>query len=166
MERQITVVKRAEVKKANESYNVVPGDIICVVKGSTGNVYVTTLRRNKQHTCTCKGNALGHYECYHIKNLKALENARYAAEKVYVMSDALHAKLSSIAFVEQVINYEKRQILESVPAQQQSPEVSGPKVRKQGDKLVKTPVLNSAPQSTQMPAWLAILPSRQKKPAA
>lgn len=153
MERQVTVVVRASFKKVSEEYNVIPGDIVCIVKGSTGNVYTTTLRRNKQHTCTCPANVLAGHMCYHIQYARTLENARYAAENEYVMSDALHAKLASIATAEQEITTteESQTPFESETVQpvESNPEVVG--------------VLNGQPQSAEMPAWLAILPSRQQK---
>lgn len=166
MEKQISVLKRAEIKKASNDYNVIPGDLVCIVKGSTGNVYVTTLRRNKQHTCTCPARK----ECYHIKALRVLENARYDAEKAYHMSDAVYAKLASIAEAEKA-----EEISEGIASTVKSADLPkeechatpvseklAPKLTKRGNKLVK----RMDGQSARTLDFFSNLPSRQKKPAA
>ncbi len=104
MTKEITVLKRAEVKKASESYNVVPGDLICIVKGSTGNTYTTILRRNKQHSCTCPGNAKAHCKCYHIKELVKIENARYDAAKAVKEAERVIAEAPRIEQIAASLN--------------------------------------------------------------
>src|SRR4051812_34278885 len=76
--KAITILKRAECKKASTSYGVQVGDLIYLVKGDTGNVYVTTLRNDGHHSCTCKSTR----KCYHIKGCEKANNARIEAAKV------------------------------------------------------------------------------------
>jgi membrane protein involved in colicin uptake len=113
-ERPVAVLKRAEIKRASSSgYAVNPGDIICLVKGESGNVHTTTLRRNKKHTCTCEGNARWHRQCYHIKAMVKAENARWEAERNHEASVAAHqaerAEADRIAAEAKVIE-EARQV--------------------------------------------------------
>ncbi len=91
--RTVTVLKRAEIKRASDTYNVQPGDVVNIVKSNdNGHVHTTTLRRNKQHTCTCEGNAKWHKECFHIKHCVSTENARWQAERDEVERIAAEAR--------------------------------------------------------------------------
>ena len=74
--RELTVLKRAEVKKASTAYGVQAGDLICLVKNDKEDVYTVTLRNTGKHTCTCKANASFGRKCYHIKHVECQENIR------------------------------------------------------------------------------------------
>jgi hypothetical protein len=148
MTKEITVLKRAEVKKASESYNVVPGDLICIVKGSTGNTYTTILRRNKQHSCSCPGHT-HHRKCYHVTQLKAIENARYDAAKAVKEAERVIAEAHEE--VGQIAPTQKDQtplIVETVPASSEP-----------------APIVKMDYRSAYTYSFFMSLPSRQK-PAA
>jgi hypothetical protein len=80
--RELTVLKRAEVKKASTSYAVAKGDLICLVKNDKEDVYTVTLRNTGKHTCTCKANASFGRKCYHIKHVECQENIRRESAKL------------------------------------------------------------------------------------
>jgi hypothetical protein len=103
--REVTVLKRACVTKVNTAYFVNPGDVINLVKNGGGRVYTTILRRSKQHTCTCAGNALGHKQCYHIKHCVGLENARWEAEqaKAALIAEAEEAHMVVVVASQPVV---------------------------------------------------------------
>lgn len=130
------------------------GIVTYAVRSSNGkDIYCTTFIEGKASGCSCPSHT---GSCYHRTQLAALEAARKAVAPVvatpvevapvqeYRMSEGVYAKLAVIAG-------EKQQALE--PKQTIRAKVND--VGQRGN-------LNGAAQTTQMPAWLAILPSRQR----
>jgi len=76
-EREVLVLNRYSIRKDFAPKGLHKGDVVLHIRNDKGIEYYTTLRRNKAHSCLCKSVK----PCYHIKQMVARENARYAAEK-------------------------------------------------------------------------------------
>jgi hypothetical protein len=72
-DRNVIVLRRYTIKVAHNDLR--PGDVVLVVRNDKGVEYTTTLRRNKNHECTCPSRK----PCYHIKSVVKAENARWEA---------------------------------------------------------------------------------------
>jgi hypothetical protein len=83
--RSVTVLVRYEIKQDYAPKGLHKGDVVLYVRNGEGKCYYTTLRRNKAHSCSCRGNAEFSKRCYHIDQMVQVENARYAACKVAQM---------------------------------------------------------------------------------
>ncbi len=162
MQNQITILKRATIKKASADYGVNPGDIVYLIKGSTGKVYMTTLRRTKKHSCLCAG-FTHRKKCYHIDHLRGIENARWEAEHSYRMSDEVHAKLASIAHEAIIETPEIEEEVTELKDIASAPEIIGHEAIEEVPAPPCKGNLHSQPQTAEMPAWLAMLPSRREK---
>jgi len=116
--RKILVLNRYSIKKDYAPKGLHRGDVVLVIRTDEDAEYVTILRRNKAHSCTCEGNAMWRKRCYHINIMAAEQNARYAARKAaravempaqevvvatpvaieeYMMSDAVRKALAATA---------------------------------------------------------------------
>lgn len=80
--RSLTILKRAEIKKASRDYSVQPGDLIFIVKTDKEDIYTTTLRNNGKPSCTCKANACFGRKCYHITYCECQTNYRRESAKL------------------------------------------------------------------------------------
>jgi hypothetical protein len=80
-QRELTVLKRAECKKASKAYGVQAGDLIFLVKNDKEDVHETILRNNGKHSCTCKAGTFGR-KCYHITYCEGQANIRRESAKV------------------------------------------------------------------------------------
>lgn len=78
--RKITVLVRYEIKQDCPEKGLHKGDVVLYVENDKGKRYYTTLRRNKAHSCSCMAGMHGR-NCYHVVDLAAIENARFAAAR-------------------------------------------------------------------------------------
>jgi hypothetical protein len=126
--KEITILKRAEVKKASAAYNVNPGDVIHIVKGEKNSIHVVTLRNNGHNSCTCVGNAQYDRHCYHLKGCEHANNAHIEATKVteeqewIVYRLELAKRLASQYMTVQIVEEVVAQLI--APAKPKSPKVA------------------------------------------
>jgi hypothetical protein len=115
--RELTVLKRAEVKKASTAYGVQPGDLIFLVQNDQEDVHVVTCRNNGNNTCTCKGNAQFHKKCYHITFCLNQTNIRRESAKLAPSFAAVKVPVWTMWLVESgVLTVPSKQVV-SKPAQ-------------------------------------------------
>lgn len=119
-ERTILVLNRYSLKKDYAPMGLHRGDVVLHIRNDEGVEYMTTLRRNKAHSCSCPSRK----PCYHIMVMVAAQNTRYAATKAakvdamaaqvvkatpvaiepaYVMSDAVRKALAATAKPAEVV---------------------------------------------------------------
>jgi len=173
--REVTILKRAEIKKASIAYNVNPGDLVFLIKNDKKDVHVVTIRNNGHNTCTCTGNAQFNRNCYHIKECEKVTNKRINDAKMTLeekeakewdaykvaLAKKLAAQFMSTQVVEQIV--EQQHVVETVAQTVVSlPETLQGRAkvcRVKGDPIPRGE-LNGALQSA---GSLMILPSRQVK---
>ena len=79
--RNILVLNRYAIRQDCPERGLHKGDVVLHISNDKEKEYYTSLRRNKAHSCSCTGNAIYGRNCYHIKDLSEMENARYTAAK-------------------------------------------------------------------------------------
>ena len=147
--KQVTVIARVQFKCDDRK-------VVYLVRASNGtDQYETTMFDGKATGCTCPSKK----PCYHMKGVEALESKRrevasqFAAKSApaWTMNLVNTGKLVAPTKTEKPVKVAKTEKVESTTVTANESKDLGSKGS-----------LNGMQKSTDMPAWLAILPSRQK----